>query len=452
MNNFFLYSLSLVVLLTVSCNNGDVEPDLEQNNISNTIGNFDIDSVSSTGREILVKWGVAINAVRYDVIVNDTIKLSNIQKTTCLLTRLEPSTNYKISVRAYDNNNFTKIISKYAKTSNESLNEITALPFGRYEYQQINITNCKVTKDNNYIILGDAFIFDKTYKIVLKTDRNFNIIWKYNYEGGVFDSFDVVYQKINECNDGGFLITSPNFIFKITKDGNMEFEKKYDNKNFLMRVDNGILSYDGNLFLVGSKYMMLNKQGDTLWVKDNNFQVISDIVLNDVNNYFVYGYTQNNEKYYLYLNELDNSGNTLNEINYPVSDLNTSKYILNTKDNGYYLVSNSSFHYYGLLSEMCVTKIDNKGKELWTLHTYPIFNMSESINFARVLDDNTLLSLCYNSQSQNYYVHEISPDGKQTKAFRAGDMYVPIFVDKDENGKYTILTQGGYIYKLSSER
>lgn len=104
------------------------------------------------------------------------------------------------------------------------------------------------------------------------------------------------------------------------------------------------------------------------------------------------------------------------------------------------------------MSELCVTKINTEGKELWTTHTYPELNKAVTVNSATVLQDNSLLCLCYYSSTQDYFIYEISPEGKITKTFRAGDMYVPVFANKDENGSYTVLTQGGYIYKLSIER
>jgi len=447
----------LVVFFAISCK-GIIEPDIQENTISNSLGNFTIDTISSTGRQLLVKWKASTNAVRYDVILNDTIEKSNVQQMSCLLSRLEPNTNYKVSVRAYDKNNYTKTVSKYTKTTSESLNEITALPFGRYDYQLIHITHCKVTKDNNYIILADAFIFDKTYKVVLKTDKEFNIIWKYNFEGGVFDDMDRASgQDIKECNDGGFLIISRKFIFKVSKDGDLVYQNKYAIINYEPWIENGIETSNGNYLFVGTHYWMLNINSDTLWVKNKNFQNITDVIQNNAGNYFVYGYKKlstdlSDERYNIKLIELDNSGNQLNEIIYPVSDACTSKYLLTSKDNGYYLLSHSTFTYYAVMSELCVTKTNNKGKELWTMHTYPELNMAVTVNSARVLQDNSVLCLCYNSGTQYYFVYEISPDGKITKKFRAGDMYVPIFVDKDENGKYIILTRDGYIYKLSSER
>ncbi len=449
--------LIFILISNMSCNS-IIEPELPLDNLSNSLGNFELKNTRSTARKILLEWTISTNATKYDILVNDTISISNIKTNSYLLDRLEPNTFYKVSIRAYDKNNFIKTISSTLKTTFESLNEISMLPFGRYEYQRINITHCKVTSDNNYIILGDAWIHDKTYKIVLKTDKNFNIIWKFNFEGGVFDYGNrFLGQNIKECNDGGFLIITQRLNFKISKDGNIVYQNKYELVNYEPRIQNGIETIDGNFLFVGSHCWMFNSSSDTLWVKKINLDNITDVIQNDAESYFVYGYKKisselSDERYNIKLVEVDNLGNQLNEILYPVSDACTSRLLLKSNDNSYYLLSHSTFTYYAVMSELCVTKTNNQGKELWTMHTYPELKMAVTVNSARVLQDNSLLCLCYYSGSQYYFVYEISPDGKITKTFRAGDMYVPIFVDKDENGRYTILTQGGYIYNLSIER
>lgn len=452
-----LYGFLFVVLLATSCTSNElVEPELEKDNTSSSLGNFEIETVSSTARELLLEWTMATNAVRYEVIVNDTIRQYDVQKKSCLLKHLKPNTTYKVSVRAYDKNNFVKIVSKNVQTISESANEITALSFDKYEYQKINITHCKVTKDNNYIILGDAIIFGKAYKLVMKTDRNFNTIWKYYYQGGNFD-YMAEGQDIKECCDGGFLIISLEFIFKVSKDGHIVYQKKYAITNAQSWVDNGIETTNGNFLLAGNHYWMLNTNSDTLWVKKSNDLLVTDLIQNDAGTYFVYGYKRigvnsYDEEYNIRLVEIDNSGNELNENIYPISDACYSMYLLQSKDNGYYLLSHSTFSGNYITTELCITKTDNRGKELWTSHTYPQLKIGMTVNSAKVLPDNSLLCLCYEMISQYYYVCEISNEGKITKTFRAGDMYVPIFVDKDENGTYKILTQGGYVYKLVSER
>jgi len=443
-----LCSLSMVLFLLVSCKQAINEPNLQDENISLSIGSFDIQGITPSSREILIQWTTATNAVRYDVLVNDTIGLYDVRNNTCLLNYLTPNTDYKISIRAYDKNNFTKSISQNIKTLNESLNEISSLPFGRYEYLRINITHCIVTKDNNYAILGQAVIFDKTYIILIKTDKSFNIIWKINIEGGVFDYGDSE-QNIKECNDGSFLIFSKEQLLKISNEGNIVFKKI----NSESAIKNGIQTSNGNFLFVGYKYMMFNSNSDTLWTKNKEILTsTSDVIQNNAGNYFVYGIYFTNGKYKIAVQELDNSGNKLNEIDYNVSNECYSQFLLDSRDNGFYLISYSAIYLYGYTTEMCVTKIDNIGREIWTLHSSTELNYAVTAKAARVLDDKTLLCLCYESVSQNYYIYEITPNEKIIKSFRAGDMYVPIFVDKDENGRYIILTQGGYIYKLAKER
>ena len=443
----------MALFLNISCKQVINEPILQDENISLSIGSFDIQSITPSSHEILVKWSAATNAVRYDVFVNDSVGMYDVRNNTCLLIRLDPNTDYKIIIRAYDKNNFTKTVSKNTKTQTESLNQISSLPFGRYEYEQINITHCKVTKDNNYIILGDAIIYGKSYKIVLKTDKNFNIIWKYNYEGSFFDFMNrATRQDIKECEDGGFLIIARQFIFKISKDGNIIYQKKYIEKNSEPWIDNGIETLNGNFLFIGHNNMMLKSNSDTLWNKKNELTENINVIQNNQGNYFILGSKKTNEKYNVILQELDNSGNKLNENSFNVSDNCYSQFFLKSIDNGYYLISSSYVYYGGESAEMCVTKINSTGTEIWTLHSLSEINIAVTANDARVLDDNTLLCLCYNSGSQYYFVYEVSQDGKIKKSFKAGDMYVPIFVDKDENGRYVILTQGGYIYKLSNER
>lgn len=455
-----LKKASWLIVILISCISCDllIEPELPLDNLSNTLGDFELKNTSSTARKILLEWTESTNATRYDILVNDTINISAITTNSYLLDRLEPNTVYKVSIRAYDKNNFTKTISITLKTAIESLNEISMLPFGRYEYQLINITHCKVTSDTNYIILGDAWIQDKTYKIVLKTDKNFNIIWKYNFEGGIFDYGNrYTGQDIKECHDGGFLIITKTFNFKLSKDGTLVYQNKYNTVNFEPRIQSGIETRDGNFLFVGSHCWKINPSSDTIWVKKVNLDNITDVIQHKAENYFVYGYKKKNnilsdEQYNIKLIELDNSGNQVNEITYPVSDACTSRIFLKSNDNSYYLLSHSTFTYYAVMSELCVTKINTEGKELWTTHTYPELNKAVTVNSATVLQDNSLLCLCYYSSTQDYFIYEISPEGKITKTFRAGDMYVPVFANKDENGRYTLLTQGGYIYKLSIER
>lgn len=449
MKKLLIISVSLILLLIVSCKQEKIGPNLFDDNKTDSIGAFEIKTITATTRNITVKWTSAKNAVKYDVLVNDTIGLSDAKNDSCTLNYLKPNTEYKISIKAYDKNNYTKTITVFTKTLIELLNEITSLPLQNNEYQRLNITHCKVTKDNNYIILGDVYINDIAYKIVMKTDKNFKIIWKYNYEGGVFDYMNrATRQNIKECNDGGFLIIAREFIFKISKDGNVLFQKKYSIQNYEPWIDNGTETTNGNFLFVGTNHMMLDSNCDTLWIKKKDLNEIIDVIQNDANNYFILGSNKANEKYSVVLQELDNSGNKLKENSFNISDNCYSQYFLKSIDNGYYLISSSFVYYYGNTQEMCVSKINSSGNEIWTLHSLPNLDLAVTAYDARVLYDNTLLCLCYSFFHKCYYIYEISPEGRLTKSFIVGGMNGPVFVDKDQSGRYVILTREGIIYKL----
>ncbi len=423
------------------------EPELFLNDLSNSLGNFELKNTSSTASKILLEWTIANNATKYDILVNDTICISDIKTTTYLLDRLEPNSSYKVSIRAHDKNNFTKTLSAIVKTTQQSLNEISMLPFGRYEYSEISIIHCKITNDNNYILLSQVMVHGKYQIMVFKTDKNFNVMWRY-YLDDVRLSYIDSYQTINQTIDGGFLIVTSQYVFKVSKDGNLIFKNKYYNSTNMHLTNSAVETSNNKLFFVGENYTITNQNFDTLFIKKKDFNIVSDVIQNKAGNIFIFG---NTDKYNIGLQEYDLNGNKLREIiyNIPNSYPNLFQKI---NDEGYFLISNNSVYHYGYGSEMSVTRINNEGEELWTIHSLELLGYTVTAYGATFSKENSLLCLCYNSPSQNYYINEISLDGKITKTFRAGDMYVPRFVDKDENGKYIILTREGYIYKLSSER
>jgi len=449
----YINIINFILLLSLlsACNKGIDEPILPDENTSNSITSFDFQNVTPTSRQILVEW-TAINAVKFDVIVNDTVSIKGIQTNSYLLTHLEPNTTYKISVRAYDKNNYSRIVNKNSSTSIELINEISSLPFGKYEYKTINIIQCKVTSDNNYIILGQALIYDKTYTLVMKTDRNFNLIWKKYFEGGLFD-YTANNQYIKECDDNGFLVLSYQNTFKINKYGDKIIQIRNE-ITYKYAIYNGIETANGNFLFVGNNgFNLIDNKLDTIWSKPNNYYLNIEIIKNGKNNFYVFG-TKLIDKnsgldgmYNLGMKEIDNSGNVLQEIIYNNTDNCYLETFVQSKDNYYYLMANGA----GYTSDMSVSKITNKGDELWTVHTLSTIGFPLTVYGATALKDNSILCLCYSS-SQNYYAVEISPDGKLIKKFNAGDMYVPVFIDKADDGSYIFLTQGGYIYKLVTER
>src|ERR1035437_544777 len=190
----------------ISCDNSVFEPEIGTPQDVNNIGVFVIENTVPASRELYLSWTKAVNAVSYDILINDTLSISGISVNYCSISGLKPDTDYKISIRAINKDLSVKTISENIRTLKELINGIYQIKFGKYDFSNYIFSQCIKTQNNGYIFFGECEEYNNGYKLFVKTDENYNILWHKEFPtGDSFHSFTTMEQNIKECTNGDLL-------------------------------------------------------------------------------------------------------------------------------------------------------------------------------------------------------------------------------------------------------
>ena len=458
----------------VSCNTGIFEPEINQPSEVNDLGDFEFKNSVPASNQIFLSWTSATNAVSYDVLINDTLSASNITDTYYSIAGLNSDREYKISVRAQNKKNMVKIISQKIRTMKELISEINQIRFGKYEYSQYIFVRCIKTTDNGYVFFGEAEKLGKGYKLILKTDENFNIVWKQEILDGLGFHYIVSYdQNVEECKNGDILIKMEKTFYRLSSSGELLWKVNNLNTTSLENIQYVTEMSDGNYLAVGSssviksanfyiRFMAIKftKEGTVIW--KNIFG----------STYYNYGYfaIPNNDGSFLFIGNAETSGATsenysdakcglsvesmsangvlLNENIFPYNGTASPQYALPTNDGNYYFVCLGISLNYSY--ESYIVKIKKDGTFLWERKGSEDGEYYASPKAATVLKDNTLLVVSY-LDYDNYGIKEFSDDGKLKSTFILKNYPIPILIDKDEKGRYIFISKEGYIIKLNPD-
>jgi hypothetical protein len=241
------------------------------------------------------------------------------------------------------------------------------------------------TADGGYILVGSVSTQSSLVKVnkdvwVLKLDNNGNTLWQKNY-GGIDDDRA---HSIQQTNDGGYIVAGATgsgrygdggwdgWIFKLSRVGNILWQKKYGRNNHDESLSYLEQTSDGEYIAIG-KYeypidqaiwiLKLNSTGRVLWQKGFSDRIygISIQQTSDAG-YIVLGKTT-----YVFYNiivmKLDWKGdpswkNTYETLDIELSDIDPTS-IQQTSDGGYIV---TYYHYYGT----GLLKLDSNGNVSWT--------------------------------------------------------------------------------------
>lgn len=466
---FIAILISACIISFLSCEeiNVDIEPLIEATDETNDIGDFDFTLSTPTDCTIDLCWSVAGNAKSYDIIINDTIRIKDLTTNYYTITDLEPNTSYKIVVRAISSSLHIRTIEKTIKTLEKPISEIYKIAFDKFEYSKYDFTNCIKTNDGNYIFLGDAEKYIMGYKLIVKTDKFLNILWKTEISTGIYFAYTLFHIDLKQCSDGGYLVITEHIIYKISASGQLLWENS-DLKNQSIDMFNsaGEMS-DGSYICIGTSarnkipgirleyfLMKISSSGKTIWKKYAG-TIASNIgskVLCHSNGknylfgiaecYGIVGYPTSTPNNYSVL-IFDNNGDVIKELFYKYANSAINKDILQTSDGNIYLIG-SSFVNYG---ESYIVKINENGDFIWDRKGYDDGEHYAIVNAGTILTDNTLVFISY-IDYDDYQIKELNSNGEIKSTLVLRDFFKPIFIDKDEQGCYILISNSGYLYRF----
>lgn len=453
---FIAILISACMISFLSCEeiNVDIEPLIEATEETNDVGDFDFTLSTPTDCTIKLRWSVAVNAKSYDIIINDILRIKDITTDGYTITDLVPNTSYKIVVRAISSSLQTKTIEKTIKTLEKPISEVYKLPLDKYEYSKYDFTNCIKTNDGNYIFLGDAEKYIMGYKLIVKTDKFLNILWKTEISTGIYFAYTLFHIDLKQCSDGGYLVITEHIIYKISASGQLLWENS-DLKNQSIDMFNsaGEMS-DGSYICIGTSarnkipgisleyfLMKISTSGKTIWKKyagTTPSNIGSKVLCHSNGKNYLFG-TANNYSVLIF----DNSGNVIKELFYNYDSRAINKDILQASDGNIYLIG-SSFINYG---ESYIVKINENGDFIWDRRGYDDGEHYAIVNAGTVLTDNTLVFISY-IDYDDYQIKELNSNGELKSNLVLKDFFKPILIDKDEQGCYFLISKSGYLYRF----
>lgn len=476
MRIFHTITVILISITLISCDSGIFEPEINLPAEVNDLGNFEIINAVPASNQIYLSWTNAVNAVSYDILVNDTLAVSNITETYYSLAGLHFDKEYKISIRAVNKKNLVKIISQKIRTKKEQISEIYQIRFDKYEYAQYYFISCIRTTDKGYVIYGEAAKKDKGYRLIVKTDDDFNIIWKQEIldESG-FHFYIFNDHNVEECSNGDILIYAETTIFKLTQTGELLWKINNLNSNVNESVNFATEMSDGNFLAVGTSSanrttntdtrflaFKFSKDGSVIWKKifGTTYYNYGYLALTNgdgsfmlVGNTETTGVTSNNysdAKNGLSLEKMSTNGDILKENIFLYNGFASPVKALRTSDGSIYFVCTGSYVNYVYTSESYIVKTKNDGTFLWERRGSADGEYYASPKAAKVLSDNSLLVVSY-LDYDNYGIKEFNDDGKLKSTLILKDFPSPVYIDKDEEGRYVFISKEGYIIKINPD-
>ena len=487
-----LYLLMQLVLFGMlsSCEITTIKPEPFYNDYetSNKIGDFGFETVQTTDNDIYITWSKPDNAVLFDVLINDTLSFTNLQKNFHLISGLDPTTSYKISVRALDSEYRAKLISKNITTQRQSLIDVKKIDIGQFEYKDYALQKYRKTSDGGFVFQGMGRKYEEWYTILVKTDANFNVQWHVNYL--LVKAFGV--QDVKECHDGGFLITTNLEVLKLSKLGKLVWRNNELTKqnsmdgvsnlvagtelqdNSYLCVGNGSVIYPETS--MGHSTVVLYKfspDGKIQWEKNIESVAFIDktaiqIIPDYDGNYIVFGTTNEKDEGNSNLNSLytiwkiDKEGTQIDEHIYrdntlpDMSNLLASSVdIIRTNDGHYYLMGQRVAHTYAVTYVTYTLKIDREGKFLWKRDPFDTTGYTESpesYKSSTLLEDNSLLVVSLSGGYTNVQrINHISADGVLIKTLLIENYPYIFYADKDKAGNYVLVTDPGYVFIIDPE-
>ncbi|PXV68970.1 fibronectin type III domain protein [Dysgonomonas alginatilytica] len=483
---YYITYLFFVILIFSACEKEEVfvsakEPVIANPDESFITGDFTVEILSRTDHDIFLKWYPVANADKYEILVNDTMTVSeNIVKEnnnnyySFRLTNLEPDTDYKLSIRAISKDLNIKLASGTTRTHKETIANVLNVILDKYKYDRVGFGHCIPVQDKGYLLIGNAFVFGKQKIILLKLDSDYNISWlkeKDNTDEGtaVID--------VKEFSNGSFLLMHSKGATQIDKEGNQIWSKEIKESNSkedllfnkCLTLPDGCSVLVGSLFSYGptNRYYItkLSKEGNVLWEiygpsrTYTDMYILTAMKLSPNNNIVIAGATWNDGMAYqgsatLALVECDLDGNLISDITYDIEKI--PYYIFDI--NNIFPVENNSFYILGTASDYSSTrrntitltiKIDNNRGLWYRENSFSAGGYFPKINLATLNDDGTFF--CMIHDDRGIIFADIRSNGEISNSVGYYNYPSGIFAIRNKENQIVYFTSDGRIITLNPD-
>lgn len=463
MKKIFIYIFLCLLLAQCSKEEIVVEPEIAKQAESVMTGDFSVE-ISSTDKDIYLKWYPVKNAKSYEIIVNDTMTVyDKIDKNEYLdyydyrLKNLKPNTDYKVTVRAISEDLNVKLVSGKTRTMKSFIDQVINIELDKYDYRLGEFMFFGKTKDGGYMAIGYYEILGDYYKVALKMNSAYNIEWTCSIPEP--DSKEQPNLNMFEISNGDYILTTEKTVIRISKNGTLLWKKSINDQELEFSTTSVLLP-DENIILGGYAWKELDNEGhgsdcfylvkvspdgNIIWKKyvdiPNKLGVaksLVDIIYNETTRTLLCcGWSTDND---CSLIQLDAEGNLLNKLKYeyPKDQVNTFIKILPSSDGNYYLIGNAY-----------VVKIDNKGSVIWEQKGRDNGEwLYASAILCNMINDNSLLVVSYVDLSYEAKVVDVNGNiiKKVPFNFPRG-----MYTGQDPIGRYVYVTRSGSIIFINSD-
>jgi len=374
-------------------------------------GEFELEIIKISDVEISLKWNIPSDPenekLTYELAVNDSVIAYDLKINSYKIGKLNPDTDYSVSVIAVDSHRNKKIVNKSVHTMKSLIDKF--ISFDTYNRDYIFL-NAIETLDNGYLVYGwISEIAEDNKLFLLKLKSDFSISWKKEY-GVVGNNF--YEEQLIECSDHNYIIVYGNTVLKINNEGNVIWNYNSD-ENTTMFFHSIVENSDGNFFLAGSFFnatlpgidnlcneyflIKLDSQGQELsrQIGETGFVNREQHIYLDNSNLFLYGNC--NDELTLRMLDMDGQQITvchyLNQYNFKTEHPFSLK---PTIDNNYILLStiNGSIGAGNLSNLPRFLKIRRDGIILWDQYHYLTSDgFGPALNGIDILDNGQYLVL-----------------------------------------------------------
>lgn len=439
------------------------EPSLNNNQNLTIIGDFDVTVEATTNHQVLIRWGRASNAVSFQILVNDTLSILDIQPRThtdnsYVINSLAPNTEHKITVRAVSADLNTKSVTVWATTRQNWITDIKQFHFDKYDYIDFfGFASYHKIDDGYYFVMAGTKPKGDVVTII-KTDKQFNILWKTDLNESV-GRMGGAWIGSSISSDGGILITIANnnrSVYKVSRNGDIEWK----NTDGIVRGNSIIELPNGNIIISDFSSTCLSKlssSGETLWQERKCFGNSNSsgfkFAINEKNNsLMLFDVINVNQHRDFYLVEIDFDGNLLSENIYPYIDVmhNGNRAfavnILPDNNNNFYLFGRGTWRF----GETHIVKIDYNGNVLWERRGYEYDEWFVTPQVGFITKENNLLLASYTDHGW-YRIKEFNQsDGTVIASFRV-QLPQLIGIEKNDDGNFVFFTGCGLIITANPE-
>ena len=244
-----------------------------------------------------------------------------------------------------------------------------------------------ITADNNILVVGTVQSFSDGIQnmLVIKMNKNGNIIWEKTFGGDVSE----IGESVLETIDNGFLITGETTSFGISTpfytnvylvrtdaNGDSLWTRYYGNTWY--DYSRSIIAVDDNSYIVSGWYatngaevsdfytLRIQDNGDTTWTYlygGGGYEYSFDIIKTGNNEFILIGNTNSSGagSYDIYLVNIDSSGDTLWTKTFGSAIYENAKGALKTDDGHYIIYGDRKPHSHSNVSDILLAKINLNG-------------------------------------------------------------------------------------------